>query len=280
MTRNPMTHRTQAVSPVAASLRSRPAEPGRDRRLQAVPARRIAPSVAWWGRDFRGGADQVRLARHWIEDLLPECDPLQDILLLVSELCANAVTHTRSREAGGRFSVDVEWGPELARVVIGDQGSLTVPAIGGKPGESAGTEEDGRGLLLVDELADDWGTCCHPAGRVVWVEVQWQARGGPALNASGDSDAVVADVTAMRSELPGITIWWGHQTEAWWAALPVVTDASNLFSSPTTDGLRKLVTDACSQSGPDDCCDSPPAIPPTEAVALAPNQPDTTQGRR
>ena len=115
------------------------------------------PLVAWWSRDFDGNADQVREARHWIEDLLPGCDPLQDILLLGSELCANAVLHTRSGEAGGRFSVEVRWRPELAWVVIGDQGTLTVPAVGGKPGEAGGTEEHGRGLLLVDELADDWG---------------------------------------------------------------------------------------------------------------------------
>ena len=78
--------------------------------------------VLWWSRDFPGGRDQVGEARHWIGNLLPECDGLDDFLLLASELCSNAVVHTRSGQAGGRFSVDVEWTPTLARVVVGDQG--------------------------------------------------------------------------------------------------------------------------------------------------------------
>src|ERR1700739_393580 len=52
-----------------------------------------AAPVSCWSRDFPGGADQVREARHWVEDLLPECDPLADLLLLASELCTNAVAH-------------------------------------------------------------------------------------------------------------------------------------------------------------------------------------------
>src|SRR5258707_12707475 len=65
------------------------------------------PSVLWWARDFRGDKDQVRPARHWIEDLLPECEPRDDILLLASEVCANAIVHTLSGK-DGLFSVDVE----------------------------------------------------------------------------------------------------------------------------------------------------------------------------
>jgi len=77
---------------------------------QAGPAYRgPAPPAAWWARDFAGDAGQVGEAWHWIADLLPECDPLADVLLLASELCANAVVHTCSRKAEGWFSVDVEW---------------------------------------------------------------------------------------------------------------------------------------------------------------------------
>jgi len=234
------------------------------------------PPVAWWARDFPGGADQVREVRHWIEDLLPGCDPLLDILLLASELCANAVTHTRSGQADGRFSVEVEWRPELARVLIGDQGSLTVPAVGAKPGESAWAEEDGRGLWLVDELADDWGTCCHPAGRVVWIEVQWQAKGGPPLEAPDDPDAAVVDITAMRRAFPGTTVWWGHQTQAWWAA----RTGAITISSPTTGGLRKLLADGRSQFAPDDCVGSPCIVLQQEtAPLLAPDHSENTPGR-
>jgi serine/threonine-protein kinase RsbW len=95
----------------------------------AVAPPRTSPCTAWWTRHFRGGADQVLQVRHWLEDLLPDCAVRADVLLLASELCANAIVHSRSGEAGGQFSVDIDWAPSLTRVVVGDQGSAKVPAI-------------------------------------------------------------------------------------------------------------------------------------------------------
>jgi len=70
---------------------------------------RPAPFIAWWTRQFRGGADQVLEVRHWLEDLLPDCAARADVILLASELCTNAIVHSRSGEAGGQFSVDIDW---------------------------------------------------------------------------------------------------------------------------------------------------------------------------
>lgn len=210
-------------------------------RAGVVPHQGHAQPVLWWARDFPGGTDQPGHARHWIADLLPECDPLDDLLLLASELCANAVIHTRSGAPGGRFSVAVEWTPEAARVVIGDQGSPESTAIRAKAGGTDWTKESGRGLWLVDELADDWGTASRPAGRVVWADVRWQASGGPRLEAPGGLDAAITDITATRRAFPGTTIWWGHLTQAWWAAHP---STSGLISSPAPSGLRKILADA------------------------------------
>jgi hypothetical protein len=176
--------------------------------------------------------------RHWVKDLLPECDPLADVLLLASELCTNAVVHTRSGQADGWFSVDVGWTPDLARVVLGDQGALTSPAAG-----SAGwADESGRGLLLVDEVADDWGTACHSAGRVVWAEVGWQSKGGAPLELPGGI-AMLADIAAIRRTFPGTATWWGHRTRTWWAALPGAASVG-LVSSPTWGGLEQVLADA------------------------------------
>ena len=75
-------------------------------------------------------------------------------------------------------------------MVIGDQGSPTAPAITAKAQDATWADEDGRGLWLVDELADDWGTATHPGHRWVWVDIQWQARGGPPLQAPGGCEAV------------------------------------------------------------------------------------------
>jgi hypothetical protein len=104
--------------------------------------------------------------------------------------------------------------------VIGDQGSPEGAAIDVKAGGTAWTEESGRGLWLIDELADDWGTACHSAGRVVWADIRWLARGGPRLEAPGGLEAAIADIAATRRAFPGATIWWGHLTQAWWAAHP------------------------------------------------------------
>jgi anti-sigma regulatory factor (Ser/Thr protein kinase) len=139
------------------------------------------PPVAWWARDFPGYKVQVRLVRRWIEGLLPDCEPRDNCLLLASELSANALEHTASG-LGGLFSVHVEWSPELARVVVGDQGAARCVTTIAQATRPSSTDESGRGLLLVDELADDWGTALHPGGRCTWFDVRWAARGGPPLH--------------------------------------------------------------------------------------------------
>ena len=215
--------------------------PGTAEQIVAMPAGVVphpVPLVAWWARSFPGSPDSVPDARRWVADLLPQCDPLADLLLLASELCANAVVHTRSGESGGRFSVAVEWTPVLARVVVGDQGSLSMPTAAARTGSAARDEESGRGLWLVDELADDWGTAGRLGRRWVWADVRWQARGGAAPQVPGGMDAALADIALIRSAFPAATIWWGHQTQAWQAALP---GTGGLLSSATRGGLSQVL---------------------------------------
>jgi serine/threonine-protein kinase RsbW len=271
-----------------SSPKNLPAELDKDRQSGAISDRSLVPPVAWWARDFPGDAGQAREVRRWIEDLLPECDVLADVLLVASELCANAITHTRSGRAGGRFSVSVEWAWELARVVVGDRGSAMVPLAGVGMGNA--TEESGRGLRLVDQLADAWGTAGHPAGRVVWVDVDWHARGGLPLEVPGNADASLADAAAMRGLFPGATVWWGHQTRAWWAALPGITGAGGLVTSPTARGLARAVAEACGHLGRDrgDAswpCDPAVGVPVLggpgrgNPVIVPLSQPENAQGR-
>jgi anti-sigma regulatory factor (Ser/Thr protein kinase) len=200
--------------------------------------RQPSPSVAWWARDFPGSADSIPETRRWIADLVPDCDPLADLLLFASELCTNAVMHTLSGTAGGSFSVTMEWTPLLARLVIGDQGSPMVPATSATANGTTWAEESGRGLWLVDELADDWGTVSNERARWVWADLRWQGRGGAALEIPGGVDAAIADITLIRRAFPGAAIWWGHQTQAWQAALP---GASGLLSSATRGGLSQVL---------------------------------------
>ncbi len=193
-----------------------------------------SPGIAWWTRHFRGGRDQVAEVRHWLEDLLPDCAARADMLLLASELCANAIVHSRSGEAGGQFSVDIDWAPDLARVVVGDQGSAKLPQIRAH-GTAMG--ESGRGLLLVSGVADDWGTASRPNRRWVWADVRWQARDGLPLAAPDGPDAAIASNAMIRRAFPGTSIWWGHQTNVWWAAVPGSTNAHRLASAPTRGSL-------------------------------------------
>lgn len=203
-----------------------------------------SPVVAWWTRRFRGGADQVLLVRRWLEDLLPDCAARADVLLLASELSANAIVHSRSGEAGGQFSVDVDWAPALVRVVVGDQGSAKTPAIAAPARDPARWGESGRGLVLVDGVADDWGTAGHPHRRWVWADVGWQARGGAPLAAPGGLDAALASGAGIRRAFPGTSVWWGHLTGAWWAAVPGATDVHDLICAPTRDRLVLSLTRA------------------------------------
>jgi serine/threonine-protein kinase RsbW len=193
--------------------------------------------IAWWTRHFRGGPDQVLEVRRWLEDLLPDCAARADVLLLASELCTNAVVHSRSGEAGGQFSVDIDWAPALARVVIGDQGSAKSPAVAARTGDAVQLGESGRGLLLVDDLADDWGTASRPNRRWVWADIGWQDRGGSLLAAPGGLDAAIASNAIVRRAFPGTSIWWGHLTKAWWAAVPGATNTHGLICAPTRDSL-------------------------------------------
>jgi serine/threonine-protein kinase RsbW len=196
-----------------------------------------SPFIAWWTRQFRGGADQVLEVRHWLEDLLPECTARADLLLLASELCTNAIVHSRSGEAGGQFSVDIDWAPALARVVIGDQGSAKAPTIAARTCDAIQLGDPGRGLLLVDDVADDWGTASRPNRRWVWADIDWQARGGPLPAAPGGLDAAIASNTMIHRAFPGTSIWWGHLTKAWWAAVPGSTNTHSLICAPTRDRL-------------------------------------------
>jgi anti-sigma regulatory factor (Ser/Thr protein kinase) len=202
-----------------------------------VAAPKPSRGIAWWTRHFAGSPDQVHEVRRWIEDLLPDCAARADVILLASELCTNAIVHSRSGEAGGQFSVDIDWTPTTARVVVGDQGSAGAPAVAALTGDAAQLDESGRGLLLVDGLADDWGTASRPNRRWVWADVRWQGRGGPPLTAPGGMDAAIASNAMIRKAFPGTSIWWGHLSQTWWAAVPESTDTHGLICAPARDSL-------------------------------------------
>jgi anti-sigma regulatory factor (Ser/Thr protein kinase) len=108
-----------------------------------------------------------RAARHALREALHGLDRrlLEDAELLLSELITNAARH-----AGGRSTILLRIGllsPGL-RLEISD-GSATLP----RPRSAAAGDDTGRGLAVVEALADDWGVVPVPGdGKTVWCELR------------------------------------------------------------------------------------------------------------
>jgi anti-sigma regulatory factor (Ser/Thr protein kinase) len=82
--------------------------------------------------------------------------------LLATELVANVVTHV-----GAPMTLRVHRGPSMMRVEIDDP-SPEVPVV--RHPDSA--DEHGRGVLLIDQLANAWGVESHrDDGKTVWFEL-------------------------------------------------------------------------------------------------------------
>lgn len=87
--------------------------------------------------------------------------------LLVSELVTNAVLHSESRRPGGSVTVVVVDVPGGIMVEVADEGSeRNVPVVREDP-----LAADGRGLFLVQSLADDWGYLRDGGGTTVWFRL-------------------------------------------------------------------------------------------------------------
>ncbi|MEU8568638.1 ATP-binding protein [Streptomyces pathocidini] len=90
----------------------------------------------------------------------------EEVLLCVSELATNALLH--GVPPGRGFKLGLTLGADGAgplRVEVHDSGE-GCPRI---PDAGEG-DESGRGLLLVETLADKWGITERALGKVVWCE--------------------------------------------------------------------------------------------------------------
>ncbi|WP_282699380.1 ATP-binding protein [Streptomyces sp. CC219B] len=113
----------------------------------------------------RHGAHAVRhTAERWLAAHLPPDGLAATAALLIAELTANAALHGRVRGRAARLDVRLDAG-EL-RVEVTDARGDRWPT----PQHPDSGGESGRGLLLVDTLADEWGVRPHhPGGKTVWA---------------------------------------------------------------------------------------------------------------
>ena len=105
-------------------------------------------------------------ARRALEPVTRSLPPraASELLVVVSELVANAVRHSRD----GCIRLNVELEDDLARVEVTDPGNGFEPPA--RP-QSSDPERGGFGLVLVDRLARRWGVRRNDDSTVVWSEL-------------------------------------------------------------------------------------------------------------
>jgi anti-sigma regulatory factor (Ser/Thr protein kinase) len=125
-----------------------------------------APRSVIWQMTFPGRADQPRRVRAELAVVLRAHPDLDEIILVVTELCTNAVVHTRSGRQGGTFGVEVAAiGEESLMIAVTDEGASTLP----RPRAAKPTDTHFRGLQVVESLSLDYGNYGDAEGRTVWA---------------------------------------------------------------------------------------------------------------
>lgn len=119
-------------------------------------------------RAFPGRQDQVAQVRAFVKLVLGPVPVLDEAVLLVSELATNAIMHTASGD-GGTFGVAIRRFVSSVHVEVRDSGSSRAPVA--LPQDTM--SEEGRGLGLVDLVADNWGHSGNANGRSVYFELCW-----------------------------------------------------------------------------------------------------------
>jgi anti-sigma regulatory factor (Ser/Thr protein kinase) len=120
-------------------------------------------------RRFHCQPESVAGARHFVRDILSDQprETVEAAELMTSELATNSVRHARSD-----FELAVQRSRDEIRVEVSDHGR-------GQPVPRAPSprERSGRGLQIVEGLAEDWGVTPSPDGKLVWFTLRVRAGG-------------------------------------------------------------------------------------------------------
>ncbi|MEU2788164.1 ATP-binding protein [Streptomyces sp. NPDC007100] len=133
--------------------------------------------------EVRPDPAEVGRARRWARSRLIGSgigvdEPLAEtLILLISELVTNAVVHTGTPAELRMYFSGAGAVVATVRVEVADR-STRAP----RQRHAEGDDTNGRGLELVDGLADRWGWRPEGAGKSIWCEVD---RGQSMLLAAG-----------------------------------------------------------------------------------------------
>jgi len=122
---------------------------------------------AWWSACLPSRVTGVTVGRHLIRQVLHEWDlaPLVPRAeLAVCELLSNAVRHAGGRVLTVRMELD-----DTVLIAVGDEDPTPLPPV--DPAARLRDASTGRGLLIVDRIATEWGVTPTEDGKEVWFRL-------------------------------------------------------------------------------------------------------------
>ena len=123
-------------------------------------------SVRWTLPDISPRPQQVTYVRRQtrlVLQLWRLADLTWPVEVLISELAKNVVRHARTL-----FTVTVTWDGLTLMAEVSDASPLPPRP----PVAATSEDEGGRGLLLVDAIATDWGVDLYHQGKAVWFTLR------------------------------------------------------------------------------------------------------------
>jgi hypothetical protein len=123
-------------------------------------------------------------------------DLAEDVAMLVSELVSNGVIHAKTE-----MRLTVELAGEGVRVALADD-SAAMPRFAGADLQAI----SGRGLVIIDRLAERWGVERLPqGGKVVWVEIDAPSTDQGTVEEEEGPLALWVDDAVGTDEWPALT---------------------------------------------------------------------------
>ena len=122
----------------------------------------MAPSVVTLAPEPSSSRAARRFVTRWCEGEGIGGETVDTLVLLTAELVTNAVVYGRSD-----VTLSLTPSPRRVRVSVGDENTRLPQRREPDPGAL-----NGRGLVLVEALADRHGIDVSPEGKTVWFDVE------------------------------------------------------------------------------------------------------------